>query len=159
MPSYSQRVTIDSRLKVLSVEETRDLLGVGRSTFDSWIAEGELPYISELGARRYFDSNEILKFLRKNKVIYPKRSARILAGVRSKVLMTPVGTADWPLMRRSEFLRAGFFAPGFARRVIDANLVPYIKIGKTVYVDLELLSEYIRMCCTRTPPTRESLGL
>ena len=154
-------VNISSYSEVLSVEDTYTLFGVGRSTFDGWVAEGELPYISGLGARKYFDPKEILDFLRENKVVYPKRSRRVLAGVRSKVLLTPVsgGTDDWPLMRRSEFLRAGFFAPGFARRVIDQNLIPYIKIGKTVYVDLEVLSQYIRLCCTCVPPTRESLGL
>ena len=147
-------------MEVQSVEETYTLFGVGRSTFDTWIADGELPYISELGARKYFSPKEILDFLRQNKVVYPKRSLRILAGVRSKVLLTPVSgdTTDWPLMRRSEFLRAGYFQPGFARRVIDMNLIPYIRIGKTVFVDLEMLSQYIRMCCTYVPPTRESLG-
>lgn len=143
------------------MEDACTLFGVGRSTFDAWIADGELPYIRDLGARKYFDPREILDFLRKNKVVYPKRSRRVLAGVRSKVLLTPVsgGTEDWPLIRRSEFLRAGYFRPGFSRRVIDMSLIPYVKIGKTVYVDVEVLSQYIRMCCTYTPPTRESLGL
>lgn len=142
------------------MKEAYTLFGVGRSTFDSWVNDGELPYISELGARNYFDPKEILEFLRRNKAVYPKRSRRLLNGVCSKVLLAPIAgdSGDWPLIRRNEFFRAGIFPSGFARRVIDLNLIPYIAIGKTVYVDLELLSEYIRMCCTYAPPTRESLG-
>jgi hypothetical protein len=133
---------------------------VCRSTFDSWLADQELP-VMVLGQRKFFLPSELLSFLREDKLVLPRGMNRARMSRTCKACQSDAysGPSEWPLIKRSKFIESGMFKPAFARRLIDNRSIPYIRVGKMVYVDLELLHRFLCEFKTQSPPTLHSLGL
>jgi len=117
--------------------------------------------VTEIGARKFFVPSEVLRHVRENKLVSPRGVNRSTMGqvCASVVGQVEVPLEEWPFMKRSEFIQNGPFRPSFARRAIDKHQIPYIQIGKMVYVDLELLQKFLCDYKTHRPPSLHDLGL